>query len=175
MPWYYFLHNTGPERSTVQHILPSALKATPHGSPAGWPGRGRKRRSRRRTVADVNRCPVAGNLVEFLIDFCLCNGVKGRSWFIQNDERGILIGTCFCLSWLLLHLINQSKYSSLLILGQPWPFFKQLLLRCSQRDRSIFFREQLGKRNPKRITDFFEWGNGGNHVLTIPRRNRRLR
>ena len=75
--------------------------------------------ARGETVADVNRCPVAGNLVEFLIDFCLCNGVKGRSWLIQNDERGILIGTCFCLSWLLLHLINQSKYSSLLILGQP--------------------------------------------------------
>ena len=44
--------------------------------------------ARGETVADVNRCPVAGNLVEFLIDFCLCNGVKSRSWFIQNDEGG---------------------------------------------------------------------------------------
>ena len=37
----------------------------------------------------------------------------------EMSDENARTGTCVCLSWHLLHLINQSKYGSLLILGQP--------------------------------------------------------
>ena len=73
-----------------------------------------------------------------------------------------------------LHFINKQEYGVLLLLTESGPTIQKLLLRSSKRDGSISFCKKLRQCNAKSGTDFFQRGNGRNHIFAIPGGDGRL-
>ena len=69
---------------------------------------------------------------------------------------------------MLFHLVNQGKNKCLLFAAQSCPTLQQFLLGFCQQNRLATVGKQLGKRNAKCDTDFFQRRYGWHHIFTVP-------